>query len=319
MRAILSLTAMLCLLGTASASDYPNKPVRMLVGWAPGGITDVAARVVAEKLSEKWHQQVVVDNRSGASGMIADGMAARAVPDGYTLLMASSPEVTTTFFIQKGAENHFTGELVPVGIVSMNPVGIVVPADSPYKTLKDLIAAAKNKPGQIAYSTPGLGTAPHLAAVTFEKAAGIKLQHVPYRGGGPAALATASNQVPVGFNAMAGVMGMIKAGKLRVLGVASAQRIPWAPDWPTIGEQGVANSDYSVWAGLFVPRGLPADVAQKLRGDLKALLADPDVAKKFASFGAVPASDSLVAFEKRIKDETAANKTIVVENHLQQN
>lgn len=317
MRAILSVVAMLCLIGSASASDYPDKPVRMLVGWAPGGITDVAARVVAERLSEKWHQQVIVDNRSGASGMIADAMAARAVPDGYTLLMASSPEVTTTPFIQKGAENHFNGELLPVGIVSINPVGIVVPADSPYKTLKDLIAAAKQKPGAIGYSSPGLGTAPHLAAVTFEKAAGIKLQHVPYRGGGPAALATASKQVPVGFNAMAGVMGMIKGGKLRVLGVASSRRIPWAPDWPTIAEQGVANSDYSVWAGLFVPRGVPADIVKKLHADLTALLAEPDVAKKFSTFGAVPASDSLSTFEKRIKSETVANKTIVVDNHLQ--
>ncbi len=317
MRTILSAIALVCLVGWASASDYPNKPVRMLVGWAPGGITDLAARVVAQKLGDKWHQQVVVDNRSGASGMIADGIAARAIADGYTILMASSPEVTTTPFIQKDATNYFSGELVPVGIVSINPVGIVVPSDSPYRTLADLISAAKKKPGEINYSSPGIGTAPHLAAVTFEKAAGIKLQHVPYRGGGPAALATVSNQVPVGYNAMAGVMAMIESGKLRVLGVASSTRIPWAPDWPTIAEAGVTDSDYSVWAGLFAPHDVPQDILQKLHADLKAVLADPDVAAKFSAFGAVPADDSLAAFENRIERETAANKAIVIENHLQ--
>jgi tripartite-type tricarboxylate transporter receptor subunit TctC len=318
MRLLWTALASLCLICSAHALDYPTKPVRMIVGWPPGGITDVAARILAKKLSEKWGEQVIVENRSGASGMIADAFAARAQPDGYTLMLASSPEITTTPFIQKSAPRYFVNDFVPVALVSINPLVLVAGSNSPYKSVHDLIAAAKAQPGKISYSSPGIGTAPHLAAIGFENATGVKLVHVPYRGGGPAAVAVASGVVPIGFNAMAGAVPVIRSGRVRVLGVASAQRIPSEPNWPTLAEQGVPNFEYTVWSGLFVQKGVPADIVRKLAADVHAVLAQPDVAKSFAVFGAIPANDDLAAFKQRIKRDTAVNEAIVKQANLHQ-
>jgi tripartite-type tricarboxylate transporter receptor subunit TctC len=317
MRLLWAIVASLCLVCSAYALDYPTKPVRIMVGWAPGGITDVAARIVAQKLTEKWRQQVIVENRSGASGMIADAAAARAEPDGYTLMFASSPEVTTTPFIQKSAQKYFVNDFIPVTLVSINPLVLVAPSDSPYKTVRDIIAAAKAKPGEIPYSSPGIGTAPHLAAIMFEDATGTKFQHVPYRGGAPAAVAVAGKEVPIGFNAMAGVMPLISSGRLKVIGLATSQRIASQPDWPTLSEQGVANFEYTVWSGLFVQKGVPADIVHKLEVDVRAALAEPDVVKKFAVFGAIPANEDLKTFVERIKRETSANEAIVRKADIQ--
>lgn len=311
MRLIWALIASFCLTGAAHALDYPNKPVRMMVGWAPGGISDVAARIVAQKLTEKWHQQVFVENKSGASGMIADAAAARAEPDGYTLMLASSPEVTTTPFIQKNAERYFVNDFLPVNLVSVNPLVILAAPSSPYKTVQEVIAAAKAKPSTISYSSPGIGTAPHLAAIMFEEATQTKLQHVPYRGGGPAAVAVAGGEVPIGFNAIAGAAPLVKGGKLKVLGVATAKRIALEPNWPTVSEQGLPNFDYTVWTGLFVQKGVPTEIVNKLRADVQELLALPDVAEKFATFGAIPGNETRDAFVQRIKRDTRANEAIV--------
>ena len=317
MRVLWAIVASVCFVYSAHALDYPTKPVRLMVGWAPGGITDVAARIVAQKLSEKWGQQVVVENRSGASGMIADAVAARAEPDGYTLLLASSPEVTTTPFIQKNAQRFFDTDFVPVSLVSINPLVVVTAADSPYQSVQDVIAAAKAKPGAISFSSPGIGTAPHLAAIMFEEQTGTKLQHVPYRGGSPAGVAVATKEVPLGFNAMAGVIPLIKSGRVKVLGLASAKRIVSEPTWQTVSEQGVPNFDYTVWSGLFAQKGVPADIVRKLEADVHAILVQPDVATKFAAFGAIPGDDNMKEFVQRIKRDTSANEAIVNKAHLQ--
>ncbi len=311
MRLLWAMIASLCFVCPSEALDYPDKPVRIIVGWAPGGVTDVAARIVAQKLTERWGKQVFVENRSGASGMIADGMVARAAPDGYTLLLASSPEVTTTPFIQKEAPKYFVHDLVPVALVSINPVVVAVPANGPYQTLQQLIAAAKAKPGEIPYSSPGIGTAPHLVALVFEEAAGVKLQHVPYRGGSPGAAAIAAGDVPVGFNAMAGVVPLAKSGRIKVLGVASVQRIPSQPDWPTLAEQGVPNFDYTVWTGVFVQKGVPDAIVRKLDADVRSILEQPDIAHKFDAFGAIPGHEPLERFVARIRRDTDMNEAIV--------
>jgi tripartite-type tricarboxylate transporter receptor subunit TctC len=317
MRLLWAIVASLCFVCSAQALDYPTRPVRIMVGWAPGGITDVAARIVAQKLTEKWGQQVIVENRSGASGMIADAAAARAEPDGYTLMLASSPEVTTTPFIQKSAQKYFVNDFIPVTLVSINPLVLVTASDSAYKNVRDVIAAAKAKPGEISYTSPGIGTAPHLAAIMFEEATGIKILHVPYRGGSPAAVAVAGKDVPIGFNAMAGVMPLISSGRLKVLGLATSQRIASEPDWATVSEQGVPNFEYTVWSGLFVQKGVPAEIVRKLEVDVHAALAEPDVAKKFAAFGAIPAKEDMKAFVERIKRDTIANEAIVRKADIQ--
>jgi tripartite-type tricarboxylate transporter receptor subunit TctC len=316
MRVLWAIVASLCFVCSAHALDYPNKPVRIMVGWAPGGISDVAARIVAQKLTEKWHQQVIVENRPGASGMIGNSVAARAEADGYTLMLASSPEVTTTPFIQKNAPKYFVNDFIPVTLVSVNPLVLLAGPNSPYKTVKDLIAAAKAKPGAIAYSSPGIGTAPHLAAIMFEEATGTKLLHVPYKGGGPAAVAVASGDVPVGFNAMAGAVPLVKAGRIQVLGVATSRRIASEPTWPTLAEQGVPNFEYTVWTGLFVQKNVPPEIVRKLDADFRAVLAEPDVAQKFEGFGAIPGSESLKALVERIKRDSDANEAIVRKANL---
>jgi tripartite-type tricarboxylate transporter receptor subunit TctC len=311
MRLFWAVMAALCFVGSAHALDYPTKPVRIMVGWAPGGIADVAARIVAHKLSVKWRQQVLVENRAGASGMIANGTAARAAPDGYTLMLATSPEVTTTPFIQKGVPKYFVDNFIPVALVSVNPMALVATANGPYKSVKDLVAAAKEKPGEISYSSAGLGSAPHLAAEIFVEATGIKLQHVPYKGGSPAAVAVASGEVPIGFVAMAGAVPLVQSGRMQVLGLTTAQRVASQPSWPTLSEAGVPNFDYTVWTGLFVQKEVPADIVRKLNADFEAVLAEPDVIKQFEVLGAIAGNEPLAAFVERIKRDTSANEAIV--------
>jgi tripartite-type tricarboxylate transporter receptor subunit TctC len=311
MRCLWAIAVSFCLVFPAHALDYPTKPVHIIVGWAPGGIADVAARIVAQKLTEKWGQQVIVENRSGASGMIANGVAARAEPDGYTLMLASSPEVTTTPFIQKNAPRYFVNDFVPVGLVSINPLVLVTSANGPYDTVQKLIEGAKKKPGTIAFSSPGIGSAPHLAALKFEEATRTKLLHVPYRGGAPAGVAVASGEVPIGFNAVVGVVPLIQSGRVKVLGLATSTRMVSQPNWPTVAEEGVPNFEYTVWSGLFAQKGVPADIVQKLRTDLQAVLANPSTAKQFETFEAIPGNESIEAFIERIKRDTAINESIV--------
>jgi tripartite-type tricarboxylate transporter receptor subunit TctC len=317
MRLFWAFVVSLCLIGSAQALDYPNKPVRMMVGWAPGGVADVAARIVANKLTEKWGQQVIVENRSGASGMIADGVAARAKPDGYTLMLATSPEVTTTPFIQTSAPKYFVNDFVPVVLVSINPMALVATANGPYKSVSALVAAAKAKPGDIPYSSSGVGSAPHLAGEVFQEATGTKLRHIPYKGGSPAAVAVASGEVPIGFVAVPGAVPLVKSGRMVVLGLTTAQRIASEPNWPTLAEAGVPNFDYTVWTGLFVQKGVPAEIVRKLDTDFRAVLAQPDVKKQFDALGAIAGNEPLAAFVARIKRDSSANEKIVNKAHLQ--
>jgi tripartite-type tricarboxylate transporter receptor subunit TctC len=315
-RSLWLLLALVCFGGPVRALDYPTKPVRIIVGWAPGGIADVAARIVAHKLTEKWGQQVIVENRAGATGMIGAGVAARAPANGYTLMLAASPEVTTTPFIQKDAPRYFVDDFKPVVLVSINPMALVANADGPYQSVQALIDAAKKKPGVIPYSSSGVGSAPHLAGVLFEEATGIKLQHVPYKGGGPAAVAVGTGEVPVGFVAVPGAVPLVQAGRMKVLGLTTAHRIPSKPDWPTLAEAGVPNFDYTVWTGLFVQKGVPDAIVKKLNADFTAVLAQPDVIKQLDALGAIAANEPLAAFVERIKRDTRVNEAIVQKAHI---
>ena len=311
MRFVVALLSSLALMPSAYAAYYPTKPVKVIVGWAPGGIGDIAARIVAQKLTEKWGQQVLVENRPGASGMIANGVAARAPADGYTLMMATSPEVTTTPFIQKNAPRYFVENFDPVALVSVNPMVFVTGAKGDYKTTSDLVAAAKKQPGEIAYSSAGVGSAPHLAAEVLAERTGIKLKHIPYKGGAPAAVAVAGGEVPVGFMAMGAAIPYVKSGRVNVLGLSTAKRVGSVPDWPTLSESGVKDFDYTVWTGLFVQKGTPADIVRKIDTDLRAVLAMPEVAKQFEAVGAVAGQETRDAFVQRIKRDTAENEEVV--------
>ncbi|WP_420225112.1 Bug family tripartite tricarboxylate transporter substrate binding protein [Pigmentiphaga litoralis] len=294
------------------AVTYPTKPVKIVVGWSAGGVADVAARVFAQRLSTLWGQQVQVENRPGGGGIIASGVVARAPADGYTLQMVAASEITISPFVRDDLPYSYDKDFVPVFQTTLNPIVLAIHANSPYKTLNDVITAAKAAPGKISYSTAGNGSNPHLAVELFSDEAGISLKHVPYKGGGPASVAAAGGEVVLGAMAISSALPYVKAGTLRVLGVTGTQRLASLPDWPTLAEQGYKNAALaSVWTGLYVKAGTPAAIQQKLAADFAVALADPSVKGQLENLGAEPGGATFGTFGAAVKAEAARNEAIV--------
>lgn len=308
---VIALIAAMLLSFPAFAQDYPDKPVRVLVGWSPGGIADIAARVIAERLSDKWDEQVIVENMAGGSGMIADAAAAAAPADGYTLLLATSPEYTTTPFIRDNARDYFDAQLEPIALVTVNPMVLVANKNSGYESVADLAADAKKRPGEISYGSAGIGSAPHLAFEIAADSLGIELTHIPYKGGGPATVAVAGGEVPVGFVAMGAAVPYAEAGDIRVLGLSTANRVEAVSDWPTLAEEGVPGFDLTVWTGLFVREGTPADIVAKISSDLNEILHEPAVMERFKAVGAVPGDESLEQFNERLAHDREVSRAVI--------
>jgi tripartite-type tricarboxylate transporter receptor subunit TctC len=284
--------------------DYPNKPIRILVPFAPGGFVDVAARIVGQKLSEKWGQQVIVENRPGGNGFIAVTAAARAPADGYTLLMAHSGEfaVNPAVFaatIPYNLERDFQ----PVTLVSQAPMVLGAKSDGPYKTLADLAEAAKAKPATLGMSTPGTGSINHLAGEWIALSMGVKFLHVPYKGGAPAAVAISTGEVPFGMAAVSSAMPQIKAGRVKVLAITTAKKTAVDMSWPTAQEAGAKDVDLAIWSGLFAPKGVPQPIIDKLYTELAAILQMPDVKEKFAAGGGETGGMKPAEFTAQIKRE----------------
>jgi tripartite-type tricarboxylate transporter receptor subunit TctC len=293
-------------------SDYPNKPVRILVPFAPGGFVDVAARLVGQKLSEKWGQQVIVENRPGGNGFIAVSAAAKSPADGYTLLMAHSGEFAVNPAVFASTIPYdLDRDFHAITLVSEAPMVLGAKADGPYKSLPDLIAAAKAKPGTIGMSTPGTGSINHLAGEWIALSSGVKFLHVPYKGGAPAAVAIATGEVPFGMAAVSSALPQIKAGRVKVLAITTAKKSALEPSWPTAQESGVKDVDLSIWAGLFTPKGVPQPIRDKIYADVAAILQMPDVKAKFAAGGSDVGGMKPDAFTAQIKREAAAMKDIV--------
>ena len=296
----------------AQPADYPNKPVKIVVGWSAGGVADVAARIFAQKLSTKWGQQVQVDNRPGGGGIIASGVVARAPADGYTLQMVAASEITISPFVRDDLPFSYDKDFSPVFQTTLNPIVIAINADAPYKNLPEVIAAAKASPGKISYSTAGNGSNPHLAVELFSDEAGIKLKHVPYKGGGPASVAVAGGEVVLGAMAISSALPYVKSGKLRVLGVTGTKRLATLPDWPTLAELGYKNAaQSSVWTGLYVKAGTPQALQQKLAADFASVLADPAIVKQLEGVGAEPGGATFGDFGAAVKAESGRNEAIV--------
>ena len=288
----------------SAAQSYPQKPVRMVVPFPPGGVADIAGRVVGQKLSERWGQQVIIDNRTGAGGILGAEVAARAAPDGYTLLMTTGDFATIFPAAYAKLPYDPDKDFQPVAIVTNTPLVFIRNPDTPFKDVHGLIAAAKAKPGEIAFSSPGAGSTNHLTGELFASAAGLKLLHVPYRGGAPAAAAVASAEVPFGVIAISSAMPFVTGGKMAVLGVTSAQRVELVSDWPTLAEGGVPGFNAALWVGAWVPAGVPAPIVQKLHDDIAAAVKEKDVRERFASLGAGPVEMTSAEFKAYIKRET---------------
>jgi tripartite-type tricarboxylate transporter receptor subunit TctC len=270
----------------ANAQAYPAKPVRILVGFAPGGAMDIVARTVGQKISVGLGQPVVVDNKPGAASNLAIRQLIDSPGDGYTImLVANGLTANPLLYTQQPFDPN--ADVVPITLVARLPVVIAAGASSDITSLKKLIDVSKGRPASVAYGSPGSGSTPHLAAEMFARAAGISLTHVPYKGGAPAIADVLGGQLPlVAVNAVE-VLPHVKAGKLRVLAALSAERVATLPDAPTIAESGFPGFEASVWHAFIAPKGTPAAVVERLKNEIHKALADPEVKERLASLGAV--------------------------------
>ena len=268
----------------AHAQNYPNRPIRLVVPFSPGGAADVPGRILTQKMSEALGHQVVVDNRPGAGSTIGADQVAKAPPDGYTLLMISNTHFVSAALYKKLPYDS-VADYAPVTQATSAPNVIVIHPSLPAKTVRELIALAKAKPGKIDYASSGNGSTQHLTGALFTKMAGIDMTHIPYRGSGPATADLLSGQVTVGFPGIAGMLPQIKAGKLRALAVTGAKRSPELPDVPTVAEAGVKGYDVTAWFGVAGPKGMPREIVLKLHAELLRILKNPDVKRQLLNAG----------------------------------
>ena len=310
---LLAAVAAASALGTVSgrAQDYPTRPIRILVPYAPGGIADIAARIVGAKLLEAWGQQVVVENRPGGNGFIAMELTARSNPDGYTLVIATAGDVTINPALFKEMPYNVERDLAPIASVSDAPVVLAASGASPYKTVKDVIAAAKAQPGTLNVGTPGYGSINQLVLESFALNTGTKFVHVPYKGGTPAAQALVAGDIPLGIVASSTAAPHVPSGNIRVLAVTSVKRSLLNPEWPTLQEEGGGDINVSNWTALLAPKATPQPVLDKLNAAVVKLLAMADVKERFASRGVATIPSSAAELDARIKKESAIYRLIV--------
>ena len=298
------------------AQDYPTRPIRILVPYAPGGISDIAARIVGAKLSEAWGQQVVVENRPGGNGFIAVTDTARSAPDGYTLVMVTTGDVAINPALFKDAPYDVDRDLAPISAVSDAPMVLATNAGSPYQSVADVITAAKAQPGVLGVATPGYGSINQLVLESIALKNGTTFLHVPYKGGAPAAQALVAGDIPLGVLASSSVAPHVQSGHIRVLAVTTAKRSPLNPDWPTLQEAGAGNVGASNWTALLAPKGTPQPIIDKLNAEVVTILNMPDVKERFAAGGVSTIPSSPGELDARIKRELAIYKVIIVKANV---
>ena len=288
-------------LAVLAQAAYPAKPIRLIVPFPPGGGTDILSRLVAQKLTESAKWTVVADNRAGAGGTIGITEAAKAAPTGYDLVMGQKDNMVVGPWLYKNLPWDPTKDFAPIAHVAYTPVIIATSANSRFKTLADVVAAAKAAPDTITYGSPGNGTTIHLAGDLFEKAAGIKIRHVPYKGSNPAMMDALAGNVDLLVSSVPSAMGQIKSGKLRPLAVTSAKRSTSLPDVPTVAEQGFKDFDVSTWYGVFAPAGTPKDVVNAVNAEINKLLATPEMKHAIHAQGAEPQAMTPDQFGTQLK------------------
>lgn len=270
------------------AQNYPAKPVRMIIPFSAGGAADVPGRIIMQKLGEALRQQVVVENRPGAGSTIGADVAAKSAPDGYTLFMISNTHFVSAALHKKLGYDSLH-DFTPVTQITSAPNVLVVHPSLPVKSVKELIALAKARPGQIDYASSGNGSTQHLTGALFASMAGINMTHIPYRGSGPVTSDLLGGQVMVAFPGIAGMLPHIRAGKLRALGVTGVKRSPELPDVPTVAEAGVKGYEMVAWFGVAAPKGLSRNIQMKLHGDLLRVLKTPEMSRSLQKVGQEPA------------------------------
>ena len=287
----------------ADAAAFPSKPVRLIVPFTPGGSTDILARAIGQKLSESWRQPVVIENRPGAGGAIGMELAAKAPADGTTMVMGHIGTLAANPALYRSLSYDPVRDFAPVTLVAMVPNVLVVGPAVPSRSVAEFVALAKSKPGKLDYGSGGNGSAAHLAMEYFKLKAGVDLQHVPYKGTAPALTDLLGGQIAVILTGLPPVLQHVRSGKLRILGVASAQRLKGFPDIPTIAESGVPGYEATQWYGLLAPAATPKDIVAKLNSDAVKALKDPSVAERLAGEGAEPVGDTPEQFGAFIRSE----------------
>jgi len=297
-------TALLCVAG-ACAQEFPSRPLRLLVPFAPGGNTDILARAVAPKMAEKWGKPVVVDNRPGGSGLLACELVAKATPDGHTLLVASTGEVAINPSLFRKLPYDPLRDFVPISLGTISPLLLVKHPSLPPRTVKELIDFAKNRPRALAYASGGVGGPLHLSGELFKMMTQTDLVHVPYKGGGPATAALLGGQeAQIGFVGMGPILPHIKSGRLQALAITTARRSPQLPHLPTLQEESVKDFDTSIWFAFFAPAKTPKLIADRLNAELVRILTLSEVAQYLINTGVDVAPSSPAELARFVKSET---------------
>jgi tripartite-type tricarboxylate transporter receptor subunit TctC len=298
---------------TQAAENYPARPVRFIIPFPPGGGNDILGRAFAEKMGERMGQQWVVDNRGGASTIIAADIVAHAPADGYTLLLGTNTTLSVIPSLRDKLPYDPLKDYDMISLMSSSPYLLVVHPGFPARTLKELIALAKAKPGEINYASPGHGTSNHMSYELFMSMAGIKMTHVPYKGTGPALTELLGGQVPVMFSSTAAVRPHVLAGKLRALGISTAKRSPAMPEVAPIAELGVPGFNNASWVGLVSPRGTPPAIVKRLNAEINKVIDEGDLKDKLGSQGFVPDGSTPQEFAAHVKDELTRFRKLVKE------
>ena len=319
-RAVLCIT-LVCLSFTlvplkAGAQGYPSKPVKMVVGFSPGGGTDILARIVAQKLSDAWGQPVIVENRPGASATIGANLVAKAAPDGYTLAMGQlTPNAIAPALIRDLPYNA-TRDFVPVILVGTSPNVLVVNPSLPVKNVAELAALAKSRAGRLTYASSGQGSLQHIAAELFKQRAGVDLVHVPFKGSGQAVIDLISGQVDMNFDSIPAVIQHVKSGKLRAIAVTASKRASGLPELPPIAESGYPDYDLTTWWGIFAPAGTPPEIVARVHRDTLAALGNAELKERFAALSVDPGGGSSRDFADYVQQEIAKYDKLVKELNI---
>lgn len=299
---ILALAGTLCAAG-ACAQDYPVKPIRMIIPFVPGGANDVFGRLVGAKLTEAHGQQVIVENRGGAGGSLGMELAAKAPPDGYTLVLGNIANLSVNPAIYRKLGYNPLTDLQPITLLARLPSILVVHPSLPARNIRELITLARSQPARLTFGTGGGGSGSHLTMELFKQQAKIELVHIPYKGVGPAMIDLLAGQITMAFGAVPGAGPYVRNGRLRGLGVSSAERIPAYPDIPTIAQAGLPGFEATLWYGVLAPAGTPMPIVNRLHATITRALQTPDMKQRFVAEGAEPAGSTPQAFQAFIKSE----------------
>jgi tripartite-type tricarboxylate transporter receptor subunit TctC len=313
---LIIVAALAALAGTARAETYPTRPVRIIVAFPPGGGTDIVARVLGQKLTELWGQQVVIDNRAGAAGVIGTELAAAAAPDGYTLFVGTLGNLAVNPHLYAAMRTDPLRDFAPVTqLVNVTFAAMAYPAFPP-NNVRELIALAKAKPGEINFSSSGAGGAPHLAGELFKRTAHIDLVHVPYKGSGPSFQDLLAGQIPLTFDSLIQGLPHIKEGKLKALAVLGEQRSPLLPDVPTVAESGLPGFTLTNWFGMVAPAAVPPDILAKIAADARRALKSDDMVEKLRQMATEPVGNTPAEFAAVLRDDTAKWGRVVKEANI---